>query len=222
MIAMTKPPHKFFERYLDNNLDELTSYLLEKRKWIYENGINAPEDVFKEKRDRGDSLVTMLGDYYNIFTWDNPSIKKIYDGLVDATKEACEYYGIDFDAADYYVCGWFNVNENGTVYSGDSPLNHPEWFHDHMHGIGAPVFHGYYCVNAEPSSTYYFINKDQNNIFENANKNNRLIVSETGHPHAIENWSWDGPRITIAYDISPRNKDLVSHDFVGKHWIKLG
>lgn len=216
-----KPQHKFFDRYLDNDLSELTAYLVDKRDFIYANGIGAPDDIFKEKHDRGDALTTMLGDYYNIFTWDHPAIKNLYLGLLDATKEASEYYGIDFDAADYYICGWFNINEK-SVYGGESPLGHPEWFHDHMHGTGAPVFHGYYCVNAEPSSTFYHINRDVNNLFENVNKNNRLVLSETGHPHAIENWSWDGPRITIAYDISPKNPSMVKTAFVGDHWIKLG
>ena len=69
--------------------------------------------------------------------------------------------------------------------------------------MGAPWFHGYYCVNAEPSSTFYQINGDESNVFENINKNNRAILSETGHPHGRDDWFQEKPRITIAYDISP-------------------
>jgi hypothetical protein len=38
--------------------------------------------------------------------------------------------------------------------------------------------------------------------FENINKNNRLVVSETGHPHGRDDWYEERPRITIAYDIA--------------------
>jgi hypothetical protein len=37
----------------------------------------------------------------------------------------------------------------------------------------------------------------------NINKNNRAILSETGHSHAMADWDWEGPRITIAYDVVP-------------------
>lgn len=218
MISMSKPPHKFFSRHLALDLDDLSKYLWEKTDFIYNNGIGAPEDVFKEKKERGDALTTMLGDYYNIFTWGHPALKELYQALLETTKEACEYYSIDFDSQDYYINGWFNTFEHA-VYGGESPRNHPEWFHDHMKGVGAPVFHGYFCVNAEPSTTLYHINRDPNNLFENINKNNRLIISETGHPHAIENWGWNGKRLTIAYDISP--KDVNGEKFVGNHWIPL-
>jgi hypothetical protein len=70
-----------------------------------------------------------------------------------------------------------------------------------MGGKGSPDFHGYYCVNAEPSVTFYLIDKVTE--FENININNRAVVSETGHPHAPDNWYSREPRITIAYDIIP-------------------
>lgn len=54
----------------------------------------------------------------------------------------------------------------------------------------------------------------------NENKDNRLIVSEMGHPHAMQDWDWDGPRITIAYDIVPLN-NLIAHDAQPQHWIPL-
>jgi hypothetical protein len=40
-------------------------------------------------------------------------------------------------------------------------------------------------------------------LVDNVNKNNRAILSETGHPHAMGDWDWEGPRITIAYDVVP-------------------
>jgi len=63
------------------------------------------------------------------------------------------------------------------------------------------TFHGYYCVNAEPSITYY---KDvDNKIFDQINKNNTLIVAKNGFPHSPGEWNQDTHRITIAYNILP-------------------
>ena len=174
-----KPPHKFFFRTLDNDLDSLYSYLEVKKSEIYDNSLNVPEEKFREMHDRGDSLPTMLGDYYNIFSWDNDAIQNLKSGLRDTIHEACEYYGIDFDIADYYICGWFNWNDGGSCYNVDDVTAHPEFFHDHMRGTGSPVFHGYYCVNAEPTKTFYHIDRNVNNLVANNNINNRLVVSET-------------------------------------------
>ena len=161
----------------------------------------------------------------SIFVIGSPDIDVMLSDDLPSLEMAKQYYGIDFDSADYHICGWFNWNEGGACYDGDDPRNHPEWFHDHMKGTGSPVFHGYYAVSAEPTQTFYHINRDVNNLAVNDNIDNRLVVSETGHPHAIGNWDWDDKfdkaRITIAYDISPKNVSLVGENFVGPHWIKL-
>ena len=106
---------------------------------------------------------------------------------------------------------WFNIN-NAEV----GKLN----WHDHG-GPFAPHFHGYYCVNAEPSITHYKLFNDDNQIVDNVNKNNRLIVSEMGHPHAMGDWQWSGPRITVAYDIEPLESLISNNMTVEQHWIPL-
>jgi hypothetical protein len=197
-----KPEHKFFERFLSNDLDALYDYLYSKAEALVDGKIgNIPEDVLsKFSMDNGPA--THLGEYYNIFAWDNAAIQNLKSELKDIIVEASEYYGLDFEKENYYINGWFNLDfaspENREF--GVSPLKHPEHYHDHAGGTGAPVFHGYYCVNAEPSSTFYKI--DRLYDFENINKNNRAIVSETGHPHGRDDWYEQKPRITIAYDIA--------------------
>lgn len=200
MIAMNKPPHKFFDVHLDNNLEELSAYLMAKQDELLDGKIgNVPaEELSKYGKHNGPA--TQLGRYYNVFTFDNESISKLKQELKKLIIDACSYYGINFDAQKYAIHGWFNVDpksEGGHV----SPLHNDKFFHDHMGGEGAPVFHGYYCINAEPSSTFYKINGET--PFENINKNNRAIVSETGHPHGRDDWYQDSPRITLAYDIAP-------------------
>ena len=151
--------------------------------------------------------LTQLGiDRYNIFSFANKEIYNLHQALRNLTIEACEYYEINFEEQKYLIHGWFNSDgatpDNGK-YGGVNPVKYPHHFHDHSDGLGVPYFHGYYCVNAEPSSTFYQINRDANNVFENINKNNRAIISETGHPHGRDDWFSEEYRITIAYDITP-------------------
>lgn len=199
-----KPKHKFFDKILDNNLDSLYEYLYQKAQDLIDGKIgNIPEDVLS-RFNIVNGPATQLGEYYNIFTWDNAEILKLKEALKNIIIEACDYYGIDFEGEDYHINGWFNLDfksPDNEMY-GVSPIRHPEHYHDHAGGTGAPVFHGYYCVNAEPSSTFYKI--DRLVDFENINKNNRAIISETGHPHGRDDWYEEKPRITIAYDIAKK------------------
>jgi hypothetical protein len=208
---MTKPEHKFFERFLDNDLEDLYDYLNVKNDELCSGKlVTIPQEVLsKHSKETGGA--TQFGMYYNIFNFDHPGIQSLKASLKDGILEATQYYGIDFDSSNYMIHGWFNQDSKTQGNSsGVSPLKNDMFFHDHMGGEGAPVFHGYYCVNAEPSSTFYKI--DGITPFENINKNNRAIISETGHPHGRDDWFQDKPRITIAYDISPAengtNKDL--------------
>lgn len=203
--------HKFFERYLDNNLDSLSKFLLNKYEEIEDaklRGITPLDssDIWVESQSRS----TVKWREYNVFQFYNPEIYNLYVNVRETVKEACDYYGIDYYKQRFMIQGWFNVN-----YNKKGKL---DW---HDHGpTGAPFFHGYYCVKAEPSTTYYKINnKDE---IANINKDNRLIVSEMGHPHAMADWEWDGPRITIAYDIVPLSI-LLEDDpqIVEQHWFPL-
>jgi hypothetical protein len=214
MIAMSKPPHKFFERYLENDLDSLYNFLDDKHNELISGTMESipQEEVSKFTRQNG--APTQLGRYYNIFDWDHNGLKELKFALNSMIKEACEYYGIDFDSQNYKIHGWFNQDEK-TMGSGVNPIKNKTFYHDHMGGEGAPVFHGYYCVFAEPSITYYKIGGDSGIDFENHNKNNRAIVSETGHPHGRDDWYNDKPRITIAYDICP------SGQFTESTWQSL-
>jgi hypothetical protein len=210
-----KPEQRFFDGYLDNDLEALSTYLTDiHQKMITGEMFGLSKDQIPMYNDLGGGTPTQLGQYYNIFTFDNESIQKLKSKLRDVMQDACEYYGIDFEQSDYRINGWFNL-DYGTKY-GNYPNNQSNKsnYHDHMDGKGAPVFHGYYCVSAEPSITHYLINREAE--VDNINKNNRLVVSETGHPHNIGNWDWEGPRITIAYDISP-----YKEGYVGPNWIKL-
>lgn len=219
-----KKPHKFFDIYINNNLDLLYNDLFVLNHEIASKNIcRIPDKIFNQNMEKP-GLVTQYGvEYYNIFTFVNESIHNLYIGLQELTKQACSYYDIDFKSEKYFIHGWFNLDYKTTSrpnsIGGVNPIVNPQHFHDHSGGQGAPWFHGYYCVNAEPSSTFYKINNSDDQIFENINKNNRAILSETGHPHGRDDWFEDNPRITIAYDITPI-KNLNNSAIIGK-WIPL-
>jgi hypothetical protein len=206
-------PHKFFERHLDVDLPDLQNFLEEKYKLIETaqlRGVDTMENDDKFWIESG-SLSTVKWREYNVFQLYHAGLNTLYKAISDTVKEACKYYDVDFDKQQYYVQGWFNIN-NAEV----GKLN----WHDHG-GPFAPHFHGYYCVNAEPSITHYKLFNDDNQIVDNVNKNNRMIVSEMGHPHAMGDWQWSGSRITVAYDIEPLESLVSNNMTVEQHWIPL-
>ena len=206
--------HKFFDRYLNNNLEELASELTERYGMIESAKIDGVTPVSNDEvwKSTG-SVSTMKWRQYNVFQFHIEGIYNLYQSISDMMKEACEYYDIDFVKSKYMMQGWFNINhsKNGKL----------DW-HDHSApGDIAQLFHGYYSVNAEPSSTYYMLFNDPLKVVENQNKNNRAILSEMGHPHAQGDWAWDGPRITVAYDIVPFDRIKTYPKDQEQHWIPL-
>lgn len=208
-VSQSPQPHKFFERFLDNDLDVLTNEL-QKRYQLIETaklvGVTPVNE--NEAWKTSNSVSTMKWRQYNVFQFHSEGIYKLYSAIRDMALEACEYYDVDFKAEQYMVQGWFNINH--------TKKGKLDW---HDHGPwGAPEFHGYYCVSAEPSITHYRVfDKD----IENHNKNNRAILSEMGHPHAMADWDWDGPRITIAYDLVPLRNLIKFAKDQEQHWIPL-
>lgn len=208
-VSQSQQPHRFFERYLNNDLTSLANELADRYHKLLNGqvpGVGPIKD--NEAWKDSNSVSTMKWREYNVFQFYIPGIRNLYSAVSEMVHEACEYYNIDFDAQQFMLQGWFNINHahNGKL----------DW---HDHGpFGAPNFHGYYSVSAEPSTTHYIVFDKQ---VENHNKNNRAILSEMGHPHAMGDWDWEGPRITVAYDVIPL-RDLMMHGMnQEQHWIPL-
>jgi hypothetical protein len=139
------------------------------------------------------SVSTQKYKEYNVFQMYHGFAHTLYSAVVEMVKEACQHYGIDYQSEQWMAQSWFNINSK-------SAGGRLDW-HDHqVKEFGVPSFHGYFCVNAEPSQTLYLIN---NTVVPNNNKNNRALLSLTGYPHAVAPWEWDEDRITIAYDVIP-------------------
>jgi hypothetical protein len=201
--------HRFFEYTLNNDLDLLTSELSDRYEKIENSEILGVtpltgNEIWKESN----SVSTMKWQQYNVFQFHILGIRNLYNAVSEMVKEACQYYDIDFESQNFMLQGWFNINHAKT--------GKLDW-HDHA-PVGAPFFHGYYAVNAEPSETHYYA-FDEHKI--NSNKNNRAILSEMGHLHAQGDWSWEGPRITVAYDIIPFSELQSSAPEQEQHWVPL-
>jgi hypothetical protein len=216
-----KKEHKFFEKVLDNDLNELYDYLQIKHKQILTNTLpewNELTDLLVKKYTEFNDAPMKLNKKYNLFEFDHPSIKKLKNAIVDCVKEACDYYEIKYEEQDFRVRGWFNHSVKIEHYS-VNPIKNKNFLHDHLNGLGAPDFHGYYCVNAEPSITYYKINNEV--LFENHNINNRVIICENGHPHGRDDWFEDKPRVTIAFDVVPLQRLIEFKTQDKGYWIPL-
>jgi hypothetical protein len=208
-VSRSTQSHKFFERFLDNDLSKLAQELDSRYQKIERAEVLGVSEVKDDELWKSsNSVSTMKWREYNVFQFHIDGIHSLYKNVASMVREACEYYSIDFDKQQFMVQGWFNIN-----YAKKGKL---DW---HDHGpFGAPNFHGYYCVKAEPSVTYYKVFDKET---ENHNIDNRAVLSEMGHPHAQADWDWEGPRITVAYDIIPL-KDLQKFGMhQEQHWIPL-
>lgn len=205
----TGKDHKFFDKMLDNDLDDLTNFLRKKYEELsygkYDKKMFSDE---KQHWMESGSMSTVKWRDYNVFQFHHPALYKLFKSISEVVREACDYYGLDYDDQQYMVQGWFNINKKGSGKLG--------W---HEHGpAGAPFFHGYYCVNAEPSVTHYRLFNNPLMDKDNVNKNNRMVISEMGHPHSQGDWDWDGDRITVAYDVMPLKHLIGAPE---QHWIPL-
>jgi hypothetical protein len=198
--------HRFFERNIGNDLNALNHYIDKKYNELKDEnwGILVPKD---RPYDPGNHWLT-----FNVFNFENEGLNSIKSNVAEMTKEACSYYGIDYDKQKYYIHGWFNY------YNTKRNIGlEPKDLHFHDHGNVPNTFHGYYCLNAEPSITYYKINGE---IFKNINQNNRAVISKNGYPHAVGEWNQEFNRITIAYNITPlKGLDLTRKE--SKQFIPL-
>jgi len=193
-----KVEHKFFYRDLDLDLNKISDDLhreYERIKNAEMRGV-APfnrEKSYTEFFKESNSISTIKSREYNVFQMHYDWAHDLFTAVNQMAQEACEYYGVNFNDYRFIAQSWFNINskdKGGKLH-----------FHDHTRkDYGDIAFHGYFSVSAEPSQTHY----DVDGVLKvNENKNNRAILSKTGYPHAQGDWEWDGPRITIAYDVIP-------------------
>lgn len=208
-VSTSKQPHKFFERFLDTDRILFAKELEDRYQKIQRAEVLGVTELKEDEAWKSsNSVSTMKWREYNVFQFHLDGTHDLYRSISDMVKEACLYYDIDFYEQKFMLQGWFNINHarNGKL----------DW---HDHGPhGAPNFHGYYCVKAEPSTTYYKVFDKE---VENKNIDGRAVLSEMGHPHAQGDWDWPGARITVAYDVIPLKGLQMNGMHQEQHWIPL-
>ena len=82
-MSLQKKPHRFFERFINNDLEELQLYLADKQKEILAGKISSiTQDKLANFSDQN-GPATQLGSYYNIFDFDHRAIKALKNALKD-------------------------------------------------------------------------------------------------------------------------------------------
>lgn len=143
---------------------------------------------------RANPLSVSAFGYYNFFLFPLPGVHELYTAI----KE--KFRGIVGSDGAYFIGCWLSY------------YKHNEFLDWHLHlPPEANSWSGYFCVNAEPSKTLF---KSQNGVeqVDITNKNNVLLFTKgDGSLHKTQPWvDQNSPRITIAFDIIPQNKMLVT------------
>ena len=110
-IQESTKPHKFFERHLNNDLDLLANELTDRYQSIERVELDGITPVNnKDYWQESGSVSTVKWREYNVFQFHIDGIYELYKNIQDMTKEACEYYEIDFEKQRFMLQGWFNIN----------------------------------------------------------------------------------------------------------------
>lgn len=183
---------------LDLNLYELRASCEIMRDIIIEN--------FKPVTDKceftgQDTVITGLFGKYNMLMYPLSQVWDLYEEIKIFFRE------IHPHKDPYFIQCWLNYYNYGDFI---------DW-----HGHWDPHFnsyHGYFCVDTEPSKTTYKLPND-NSPLDVISKDNLLVLSgSNGDVHRT--WPWTDkhrPRITIAFDIVPAI--YCTHGI--NHWVPI-
>jgi hypothetical protein len=148
-------------------------------------------------------LSTNLFDRYNLLLYTFDEFHDLYEEIRNTFKLCNTTPG------KYYIQCWLNIYKKG---------NFIDW---HNHWLPqCNTWHGFYCVDCEPSKTTYRI-PNKLDPFDIISENNLLVMSRSdGDQHRT--WPWENEqkdRITIAFDIVPANR--INNDDWVNHWIPI-
>jgi hypothetical protein len=152
------------------------------------------------------TLTTKLFGSYNLLLYPLPELHELYNGIKDFFHRVNTLENAKNEK--YYIQCWLNFYQKGEFI---------DW-----HGHWEPekrTWHGYFCVDVEPSHTTYIMPNTNGKKVDIHSKNNLLVMSRSdGDVHKSSEWPFEErPRITIAFDIVPRN--VISHEKSLNHWL---
>lgn len=200
-----------YTRQLDLNLVDIkkSCYLLE--DLILKN-FNKDDSSYYSPQA---TMTTNVYSRYNVFLYPYSGFGELYSELKDTFR--------NFEPNDYWcIQCWLNIYKHNEYI---------DW-HSHWHRK-YQSWHGYFCVDCEPSKTTYKIPvyntvlgknvpvKNEYKQIDVISKNNKLVMSKSdGDKHRT--WPWehsDRDRITIAFDIIKR--DDLNKNVLLNHWVPI-
>jgi hypothetical protein len=151
------------------------------------------------------SIPTKLYSHYNLLLYPLDGFHELYNEI------SLLFWKVNQNPVKdkYYIQCWLNYFKKGEYI---------DW-HGHWES-NMNSWHGFYCVDTESSFTSYKI-PNCNDILDVKNKDNLLVISKSdGDLHKSSEWLFeDRPRITIAFDILPKN-EIIFDEWIN-HWIPI-
>lgn len=156
------------------------------------------------------SMMEQIFAKYNLFMYPFP---EFYNLFFKIREMFYDKLNVDDHDESYYIQSWLNF-----YWKGDFIDWHSHW------PAYVESWHGYYCVDVEPSKTSYKLEKT-GKIIDVENENNLLVLSKSlDDQHRTWPWKYEHPRITIAFDIISASNILnfEGENKMGKnHWIPI-
>ncbi len=203
---MKKLHYGLYESVSNLNLDKLKTscyHIFDSTKQLELDSVWLDNPSQKDAPDSTKKL-----SQYNVFSFVLPKIPDLYKFIRSSFYEAEKNHYSKNLNLNYYIQGWVNV------YKPDQFI---DW-HGHHYSV-AWGWHGFFCVDVEPSNTFYRFN-DSTEIITVPSTNNKLVLGlcETNQ-HKTDPWDQvDRDRITIAFDIIPESGLTHARP---NHWIPI-
>lgn len=138
---------------------------------------------------------------YNLLLYPFPGFHELYESIRQT------FHSLNDNEQPHYIQCWLNFYEKGQFI---------DW-HNHW-SADKETWHGFYCVDVEPDSKTTYRLPDYPKDIDVPSEDNLLVISKSdGDMHRSSEWTHDRPRITIAFDIIPRQ--YVEHHL--NHWIPI-
>lgn len=194
-------------RKLNLNLSKIKNSSHKMYGIVKNNFVNGEKDHTGQS-----SMMESVYSKYNLFMYPFPEFYELFQEIRKMFREKVDQETLD---ESYYLQSWINFYNKGDFIS----------WHGHWPSESR-AWHGYYCVDVEPSKTTYKVPGEATKI-DVHNENNLLILSKSdGDLHRTWPWEYDHPRITIAFDVIPscnilRGVDDKINRTGLNHWIPV-
>lgn len=191
--------------YVYTRLLDLDIKTLQKSSYDIRDNIYKKFNVDKNTSPNQAMLASVFQSY-NLLMYPYPGFHGLYTEISKLFHEVN-----DITDLDYYIQCWINFYDKGQFIDWHTHRNKP-----------AKAWHGFYCVDCEPSRTSYKLESGE--LLDIISKNNLLVLSKSGGD-VHRTWPWEGetPRITIAFDIVPQFKldpTTCPIDYTN-HWVPI-